>query len=181
MRVAVPTPRDVLSVLDRAGDAVEHLLTAAPRLMGLLDAADRVLGDVQALLDRIEGTRANADALVARIETPVDRLVALLDQVEPPLTALQPTLERLADTTDQHEIDALVTLVDHLPTLVDQLERDIMPILGTLGSVAPDLHDLLQVSQELNDMLAKVPGLGRIKRRVDAQQSADADDAADAT
>ena len=62
-------------------------------------------------------------------------------------------------------------LVDHLPVLVDRLERDILPILGTLTSVAPDLHDLLDVSRELNGMLAKIPGMGRIKQRVDEQQA----------
>ena len=159
VRLPVPTPRDV-----------SHLLTLVPRAFGLLD-------DVQALLDRIEGTRQNADALIARIEQPVTRMVTLLDSLEPSLTALQPTLERIADTTDPDEVEALVRLVDHLPTLVEQVERDIMPILSTLGSVAPDLHDLLQVSRELNEMLAKVPGLSRIKKRVQAEESDDDTDA----
>ena len=41
-------------------------------------------------------------------------------------------------------------LIDHLPRLADKLETDIMPILDSLNSVAPDLHDLLDVSRELN-------------------------------
>ena len=32
------------------------------------------------------------------------------------------------------------------------------------------LHDLLDVSRELNLMLARLPGMGRVKRRVDEQQ-----------
>jgi len=159
VRLPVPTPRDV-----------SQLLTLVPRALGLLD-------DVQALLDRIEGTRQNADALIDRIEQPVGRMATLLDSLEPSLAKLQPTLERIADTTDPDEVEALVRLVDHLPTLVEQVERDIMPILGTLGSVAPDLHDLLQVTRELNEMLAKVPGFSRIKKRVKAEQSEDETDA----
>ena len=50
-------------------------------------------------------------------------------------------------------------------------------LMGTLGSVAPDLHDLLAVSRELNDMLAKLPGFGRIKRRIDEEQGEDETDA----
>jgi hypothetical protein len=38
--------------------------------------------------------------------------------------------------------------------------------------VAPDLHDLLDVSRELNEMLAKLPGVGRVKRRINEQQEA---------
>jgi hypothetical protein len=37
--------------------------------------------------------------------------------------------------------------------------------------VAPDLHDLLDVSRELNDMLAGLPGIGRIKKRIDEEQA----------
>jgi hypothetical protein len=37
--------------------------------------------------------------------------------------------------------------------------------------VAPDLHDLLEVSRELNEMLAGLPGLGRIKKRIDEEQA----------
>ena len=40
-------------------------------------------------------------------------------------------------------------------------------MLTTLGSVAPDLHELLNVSRELNEILGKIPGVGRLKRRVE--------------
>jgi hypothetical protein len=39
--------------------------------------------------------------------------------------------------------------------------------------VAPDLHDLLETSRELNEMLAKLPGMGLIKKRVDEEQDLD--------
>lgn len=86
------------------------------------------------------------------------------------MTRLQPTIERLAETTAPGEVDALVALVDQLPLLAAKLETDVIPVLDTLTTVAPDLHDLLDVSRELNLMMAKLPGMGRIKRRVDEQQ-----------
>jgi len=39
--------------------------------------------------------------------------------------------------------------------------------MRTLTSVAPDLHELLDVSRDLNEMLAKVPGLSRLRNRDD--------------
>ena len=54
-----------------------------------------------------------------------------------------------------------------------RVERDVLPVMTTLGTVAPDLHDLLDVSRELNEMLGKLPGLGRIKRRVEEEQEAE--------
>ena len=96
--------------------------------------------------------------------------MALLESMEPSLLKLQPTLERLAETTDPREVDAMVAMIDQLPMLAAKLETDVIPVLNTLATVSPDLHDLLDVSRELNLMLAELPGMGRVKRRVDEQQ-----------
>jgi hypothetical protein len=100
-------------------------------------------------------------------------VTALMDSLEPSLTRLQPTIEKLADTTHPDEVTALVGLIDQLPELTRSVETDVLPVLTTLGTVAPDLHDLLTVARELNDMLAKVPGMGRIRRRIDEQEGED--------
>jgi hypothetical protein len=183
----VPGPRDVLALVERGGDALEQLLGAVPRLVSLLDDAEHLVRRVGGLVDDIETTRAAADGVVERTETTVgradqllvsvaplnDRLAALLDRLEPPLTRLQPTLERLAETTDPHEVDAMVELIDHLPALAHKMEVDIVPVLDSLSTVAPDLHDLLDVSRELNEMLGQIPGISRMKKRIDKQQEVD--------
>jgi ABC-type transporter Mla subunit MlaD len=168
---SVPGPRDVLALVERGGEALEQLLAAVPRLGALLDDAERLLAEVDALVQRIETTRQDADTVVARVEEPVRRTDALLAALEPSLVKLQPTLERLADTTDPREVDALVGLVDHLPLLVERLERDVLPVMTTLRTVAPDLHDLLDVSRELNGMLAKLPGMAKVMQRIDDRQA----------
>ena len=155
----IPDPRDVAALL--------------PRALGLLRGAERLLVDVDALLRRIERTRADADLVIADVATTVHRADTLVTRMSPPLLQLLPVLERLAETTDPHEVDAMVALIDHLPGLVAKVEGDVLPVLDTLTSVAPDLHDLLDVSKELNEMLAKLPGMGRVKRRVDKQQAED--------
>jgi uncharacterized protein YoxC len=149
------------------GDA-ERLLVRVNRLV---DDIDRTREGADAVVARTEAVVSRADAVVGRSAPLVDRLTALLDATEPSLTKLQPTLERLAETTDPHEVDAMVKIVDQLPVIVARLETDIMPILDTMGSVAPDLHDLLDVSRELNEMLTQVPGISRMKRRIDKQQA----------
>jgi len=185
MRLPVPGNRDVLAVLERGAGSVEQLLAAVPKMLGLLDDAGRLLLRANTLIDDIDRTRASADLVVARTDGVVDRadvllgsvdpltdrLRELLDNLEPSLTKLQPTLERLAETTAPHEVDALVKLIDQLPRLADKLETDIMPILDTMNSVAPDLRDLLEVSKELNSMLAQVPGLSRMKAKIDKRQA----------
>lgn len=175
MRLPLPDPRD----LPRA------LLGLPERLFGLLDSAEALIGRVDALLERIEGTRLGADAVVRRVDAVaadadplVRRLETLLGLLEEPLGRLGPTLRTLADTTSPDEVAALVTMVDHLPELTRRLESEVLPMMATLGSVAPDMHDLLDVSRELNEMLGKLPGMGRIRKRVEEQQEEDAEESA---
>lgn len=170
MRLHMPDPRDLLAL--------------GPRLVALLEGAEALVARTDRLLDRIEAVTAGAGAVVERVDGVVDqvdplvlRLAALLDSLEPSLATLQPTLVTLADTTDPDEVAALVRMIDHLPELALRVETELLPVMTTLGSVAPDLHDLLAVSRELNDMLAKIPGIGRIKRRIGEGQGEDDTDA----
>lgn len=155
----IPGPRDLLGV--------------AERVTGLLTSAEDLLARASALIDRIEQTRVAAYDLVVRSERTQSGLDELVTRIEPSLIKLQPTLERLAETTDPREVDALVQLVDHLPMLVVRLETDVIPVMQKLQTVAPDVHELLEVTRELNEMLAKLPGMGRIRKRVDRELAQD--------
>jgi hypothetical protein len=194
----LPGPRDLVAFVSLVERSSEQLVVLLPRTTELLGNAERLLRDGSALVDRIETTRLEAQALVERtevtrdradelvtglepttrravallaaLEPTAERAVALLESMEPSLLKLQPTLERLAETTDPREVDAMVAMIDQLPLLAAKLETDVIPVLNTLTTVSPDLHDLLDVSRELNLMLAKLPGMGRVKRRVDEQQ-----------
>jgi hypothetical protein len=194
----LPGPRDLVAFVSLVERSSEQLVALLPRTTELLGNAERLLRDGSALVDRIETTRLEAQALVERtevtrdradelvtglepttrravallaaLEPTAERAVALLESMEPSLLKLQPTLERLAETTDPREVDALVAMLDQLPLLAAKVETDVIPVLNTLTTVSPDLHDLLDVSRELNLMLAKLPGMGRVKRRVDEQQ-----------
>jgi ABC-type transporter Mla subunit MlaD len=194
----LPGPRDLVAFVSLVERSSEQLVALLPRTTELLGNAERLLRDGSALVDRIETTRLEAQALVERtevtrdradelvtglepttrravallaaLEPTAERAVALLESMEPSLLKLQPTLERLAETTDPREVDALGAMLDQLPLLAAKVETDVIPVLNTLTTVSPDLHDLLDVSRELNLMLAKLPGMGRVKRRVDEQQ-----------
>ena len=128
-----------------AGTTVQRAATQITRTEGLLDDAGRLTAEVQ----------------------------PLLDAYRPILDRLQPILVHLASTTSPTEVDAIVQLVDRLPVLADKLDRDILPVLDTLSTVAPDLRDLLDVSRELNELIGSVPGLGRAKKRIEEEQETD--------
>lgn len=184
----------LLGVVPRMAALLDHaeaLIGLGPRVVMLLEGAEVQLGRVAKILDdvgavtagaasevakveraisQVQATVAETDAVVALSRVLVDRLTTLLDRFQPSLTTLQPTLEVLADTTDPSEVAALVATIDILPELASRLEHDVLPVMSTLATVAPDLHDLLAVSRELNEIIGKLPGLGRIKRRVEEDQ-----------
>lgn len=194
MRLPLGDPRDALALIGRGPALVEQAFALVPRASALLDSAEALMKRVDGLVDGIEGTRLAADRLVERtdhtvdeantlvvraagtigsVEPTIERLQALLDSFAPSLERLQPTLDRLAESTHPDEVDAMVKLIDHLPDLVERLETDILPMLVTLRTVGPDVHDLLEITRELNGMLGKLPGMGRVRRRVEEQKHED--------
>ena len=156
-------------IVDRV-DAVADAATAeVARVGAVVDAATAEVARVGAVVDAAATQIGRVDAVVGDAGVQVGRAAVLIDLLEPSLTTLEPTLRTLADTTHPEEVAALVTLIDHLPAVTLQVERDILPIMASLGSVAPDLHELLDVSRELNEILGKIPGIGRLKRRVEEE------------
>ena len=169
--------RDASALIDRiettrleAQELVERTEVTRDRADELVTGLEPTTQRAVALLAALEPTTQRAVALLTALEPTAERAVAMLESMEPSLLKLQPTLERLAQTTDPREVDAMVAMIDQLPMLAAKLETDVIPVLNTLATVSPDLHDLLDVSRELNLMLAKLPGMGRVKRRVDEQQ-----------
>src|SRR6476620_1398669 len=134
-----------LALLDRAEVLLERASATVDRVGGVVDAASAEVARVGTVVDAATGEVDRVGAVVAAAATQIDRVGpvvdgarvqavragGLLDALEPSLTKLQPTLQTLADTTHPDEVAALVTLVDQLPALATQVERDVLPILTT--------------------------------------------------
>lgn len=197
----IPGPSDLVRVAGQGYEALERTIALVPRLVAMVSEVDVLIARVQVVVSEIENTQKRAAAAVDHIEeiqARVDGVVGrssglvertegvvgraaqltrrvepLLDRFTPTLDKLEPMLARLAETTSEAEIDAVVKLVDTLPSIVDKLDSDILPVLDTLATVAPDLRDLLDASKELNELIGSVPGLGRVKRKIEEKQDAE--------
>jgi len=198
---SIPGPSALLGVAGKGYDALERAIGLVPRLDAVLTTVEALVARVDVLVDGIEQTQDRASTVVTDIEQTqaraatvvaaaadaaahaealTARVSPLLDAYEPTLQRLEPTLARLAESTDPDEVAAIVAMVDLLPELVAKMQTDIIPVLDTLATVAPDLRDLLDVSKELNEMLGALPGLGRVKRRIEKEQAAEDAESADA-
>jgi ABC-type transporter Mla subunit MlaD len=175
--MGLPGPADLLKLSTEAVKAVEQAIGLVPRIVALVAEIETIVHRVGPIVDAVESVQERAATAVGRVEqlqARVDQLLTrtggLLDRYEPALDKLEPILTRLAETTSPDEVDAIVKLVDLLPNVVGKLDEDILPILDTLSTVAPDLRDLLDVSKELNELIGSVPGLGRVKRRIEEER-----------
>lgn len=176
--MAIPNPFDAVRLASTAYGAVEQALKLIPRVTTLLTDVERLALRVNNLVGEVEVTQRRAAAAVTQVESVVasaaeveSRVTNLVDRFEPVLNHLLPVLETLSRTTSAEEVAAVVALVDALPPIVGRLDTDILPILDTFATVAPDLRDLLDVSRELNEIIGSVPGLRGIKRRVEDKQN----------
>lgn len=121
-------------------------------------AADGVVVDAAATTAAARSVVETSQALVATTER-------LMHALAPAVERGAPMLQRFVEELEPHELDSMIHLVDALPALVQHLREDVMPILVTLDRVGPDIHQLLEVTEDLRQAVNGLPGLGFLTRR----------------
>src|SRR3954454_5840338 len=160
----LPMPGDLLRLTERGYAALELALGLVPRAAALVGQLESITGRAEAALDGLDRTRQSADQLV-------ERAGGLIDGLEPTLNRLMPILEQLASTTTPAEVDAVVRLLNMMPELVERMHKEILPILASLSSVGPDIRELLDTMKEFTTALGALPGMGRVRRRVEEHEA----------
>lgn len=101
----------------------------------------------------------------------------LLALYRPMLERGAPLAGRFVEELSQEEVESAIKLVDQMPRLTEHMVTDIMPILETFDRVGPDLHELLDVTKDMRQAIAGIPGLGYlVKRGASKDARDDADD-----
>ena len=190
MRLPIPGPGAVIGGAAAAAEAVETVIGLVPRVAdaltrveALLDRTERVVAHAETVVtEAAEATaraRATVDAagLVARDAGRrvdgagglVDRADTLLSTWEPVGRKLAPQAARFADNVSAHDVDAGISLIGRMPIVLEHMDTDLLPVLRTLDRVGPDLHELLEVVEDLRRVLTGLPGVGLLRRRGDAE------------
>lgn len=140
----------------------ESVATGAARVVGgaaaATDAAASVITDAAA-------TTGAASAVVVRASTATTEAEELLHAYAATLRKAAPLAQRFVDELSPEEISAAIRMIDELPRLREHLSDDVMPLLGKLDQVGPDIHQLLEVTQDLHLAIAGLPGLKMLRRR----------------
>jgi ABC-type transporter Mla subunit MlaD len=173
----------LLARVEEIVDRADAEITAVHATRRKADEAIEAVGATQQKADdaitAVGRTTSRADGTLDEAEGLVGRLAPLVGDYEPLLTALAPSLRRLATTLEPHEVEAMVTLIDRLPTLVTHLDQDILPVLESLGNVGTDVNDLVDIVQDMRQVVKGFPG-SRLFRRRGAEEIAQ-DEAEEAT
>ncbi|MBA3339071.1 MAG: hypothetical protein H0T54_04870 [Geodermatophilaceae bacterium] len=164
MKLPIPGPAGFFQAAGAVRNGVEDALALLPRLV-------TVVGQVESVLDRVEAVVNRVESLVDRIETTDARVDSLLELYQPPLTTLAPSVRRFTEHLEHVEVSAMIGLVDRLPRLLTHLDEDVFPILTTLDRVAPDLHQLLEITQDLQVAIGGLPGLGWLRKRAEKEEA----------
>lgn len=184
MRLPIPSSADLVQAVVSVRDGVGDAFDLVPRIVGLVGDAESLIGRVALMVDKIEATIDRADVLISSVAstdqagrevvTSVEdtsvRASALLGLYEDELRTVAPKVAELAASIEPAEIQAMVQLVDRLPTLLKHLDEDVFPILTTLDRVAPDLHQLLEIAQDLQVALGGLPGMGWLRKRAEKEE-----------
>lgn len=190
MRLPLPDPAVILG---SAADAVEVALSLGPRAAAALDRVDALLERAEAVAARAEAVTDRAEAVVAQSEKTneraravvksaelvtrnagraidsvngvTDRADVLLQTWEPISRHLGPHAERFSAALSGDEVDAAIKIVDRLPVVLEHMETDILPVLRTLDRVGPDVHEVLEIVEDLRRVVTGLPGIGLLRRR----------------
>lgn len=152
-------------VVDDADEAVRQVrvLTAAAALA--VEEAGRVAAGAATVVAEAELVAGTASGVISRTAGTAGTAEELLATFEPTLRRAAPMAQRFVEQLSQEEVTAAIRLVDELPKLKEHLTGNVLPLLGTLDKVGPDLHDLLEVTRDLKLAVAGIPGLKMLRRR----------------
>ncbi len=194
MRIPLAGPIDLLRIPAQAWQEAASLLPRLMRVVGDLEAligeARAVIGDwhatqrqAQAEVEAVETTReyvhwvatqahesaAGAAELLAEGAELADAAAVSLGMFRPAMTKLAPLVAQLADNVTTADISRLVDLLRASPAVLEQVQSDVLPVLSSLETVAPNIEELVTASAGLSEMVGSVPGMGKVKKRLEEQ------------
>ncbi|EWM12612.1 hypothetical protein [Kutzneria sp. 744] len=132
---------------------------------GVVAVAEHVSGRANEVVGGAARVSEEAAAVVALAESTAAIANELIRVYEPIALRAAPLAGRFVTELSDEEVDAAIRLVDELPKLTEHLIANILPILGTLDRVGPDVTELLKVTRDVRQAIVGIPGFRFFRRR----------------
>ena len=163
----VPQAQTLLTRVGLLVDRIDAVVDHAELVIGRID---EVVGESDATVERVNLVATKADRTMSGATGLVDRADSLLTSVEPVARQAIPIATKLVESISTQEVDAGVSLLDRLPTVLAHLEDDVLPLLRQLEAVGPDVHAILETVQDLTERIEALPGMGLLRKRADKDE-----------
>jgi hypothetical protein len=154
MALTLPSPSQLVSWSVRT---VTTVASVPGRVLALLTAVEAVVARAEDLVSRTERVVGESEEAVTRVRRVTTESADLVSAARP--------LLQFVEEFSAHELTAAIKLVDELPRLSRHLTDDVLPVLGTLRQVGPDLHQLLEVANDVRQAVLGIPGFEYLRRR----------------
>jgi hypothetical protein len=172
VQLVADLPRRVAALVDEAEHLIDRLAGTLDGVVVLMRRVDAVLADVGTVAADASGVVARADAVTSGAQAVVDEAQAatrtareLLDLYAPTAERAAPLVRRFVEQVSDHEVEAMIRLIDHVPQFTEHMESDVMPVLAKLDQVGPDVHELLDVLKDVRLAIQGLPGFALFRRR----------------
>jgi ABC-type transporter Mla subunit MlaD len=149
----------------RADAAIEAVRGTQRRADAAIAAVAGTREKADEAITAVGRTTEHADAVLGRAEGLVTRVEPLARDYAQPMALLAPAAQRLAETLEPDEVEALVRMIDQLPSLATHLDEVVLPVLGSMDNVGQDVHDLVDTMQDLRQVVKGFPGSRLFRRR----------------
>lgn len=150
------------------------------RVSGVADDAEVTAREARAIaaaaaiaVEEVARISSAASSVIGEVDTATAEARDLLEAYAPTLRRAAPLAARFVDELSPEEVTAAIRMVDTLPRLRLHLVEDVLPLLGKLDQVGPDLHKLLAVTEDLHLAIAGLPGLRMLRRRGEDRANGD--------
>jgi len=155
----------VAMLADQAEALIGRVSAVADAADAIVARAEVITGAAGAVVTDTTGITRRASDAVEQAAQAAGTATELLDEYSQTLRKGAPLARRFVDELSPDEVTAAIRVVDQLPRLREHLVDDVMPLLGKLDQMGPDLHKLLEVTEDLHLAIVGLPGLKLLRRR----------------
>jgi hypothetical protein len=157
--------RKTEAVVDEVTAVVENARAISASAQVVVADARRVSTAAEAVVTEVVDITSQANGVVVVAESTARTAHELLEAYVPLARQAMPLLRRFVEELSPQEIEAAIKLVDQLPVITEHVLSDVLPILATLDKVGPDLHQLLEVTNDVRQAILGIPGFNFLRKR----------------
>ncbi|MGX6509502.1 ribulose 1,5-bisphosphate carboxylase large subunit [Rhodococcus sp. SJ-2] len=161
---AATIPARVEVLLDTAESLVARVDGVVTDAAAAVARAAAVIEATTLVIEEAAGTAAHAKQVIESAGASTDVAGELLDTYAPLAKQAAPLASQFLDELSPDEVHAAILMLDQFPELSQRMVG-LMPVLATLETVGPELHELLEVAKDVRRAITGMPGFNFLFRR----------------